>query len=192
MIFVRTLARCVSLSAFALALTSCGSAALPSSLAPLSVTSAVPTAASAGANGTVAVRSPSAVVTIAPTLPPSPRETQPRPVTSASDAPTKAGPPGLYPDSTITPGAVDPNVTQANIKQTICTAGYTRTVRPPESYTEPLKLQQIASLRLPGGASAYEEDHFIPLDGRRASARSQEPLAGTLRTRPRCTGERSR
>jgi len=27
-----------------------------------------------------------------------------------------------------------------------------------------LKLQQIASLRLPGGASAYEEDHFIPLE----------------------------
>jgi len=43
-------------------------------------------------------------------------------------------------------------------------AGYTRTVRPPESYTEPLKLQQIASLRLPGRASDYEEDHFIPLE----------------------------
>src|SRR5262245_60365030 len=45
----------------------------------------------------------------------------------------------VLPDPACTPGATDPRVTQANIQVTICRSGYTRTVRPPTSYTEPLK-----------------------------------------------------
>lgn len=77
--------------------------------------------------------------------------------------PARVGPPEAYPPAS-SPGAVDPRVTQADIQQTICVSGYTATVRPPESYTEPLKRQQIAALGLPGGLSDYEEDHVVPLE----------------------------
>jgi hypothetical protein len=68
------------------------------------------------------------------------------------------------PDPTLTPGAVNPQVTQQTINTTICVRGWTRQVRPPESYTEPLKRKQIEAYgyrdhRL----SHYEEDHLIPL-----------------------------
>lgn len=45
---------------------------------------------------------------------------------------------GLYalPDPRCTPGAIGPAVTQANIHHTICVAGYTARVRPPEDVTE--------------------------------------------------------
>ena len=67
------------------------------------------------------------------------------------------------PDRRCTPGAVNPAVTQATIGSTICRAGWTSTVRPPESVTEPEKL---ASLRAygEGPSSAFEYDHFVPLE----------------------------
>jgi len=61
-------------------------------------------------------------------------------------------------------GALNPNVTQANIAQTICRPGWTATVRPSTSYTDRLKRKQMLARGLPGPASAYEEDHFIPLE----------------------------
>ena len=51
---------------------------------------------------------------------------------------------GFLPNPSLTPGVIDPRVTQANIKSTICKKGYTASVRPPESYTEPLKKKGIA------------------------------------------------
>jgi hypothetical protein len=51
--------------------------------------------------------------------------------------------PSALPDPRRTPGAVNPAVTQANIDSTICVRGWTRTVRPPERYTESLKRQQM-------------------------------------------------
>jgi hypothetical protein len=73
---------------------------------------------------------------------------------------------GLYslPDPSCTPGAVNPAVTQATLDQTICVVGWTQTVRPPVSYTEPLKYQQMAAYGDAGPASAYEEDHLVPLE----------------------------
>ncbi len=72
---------------------------------------------------------------------------------------------GTLPNPSLTPGAIDPGITQANIAQTICQRGYTRSVRPPVSYTEPLKKRQIRQYndqdRRPW---LYEEDHLIPLD----------------------------
>jgi hypothetical protein len=68
------------------------------------------------------------------------------------------------PDPALTPGAIDPYVTQENIYQTVCVKGYTKTVRPPAHYTNKLKKRQI---RLYGYADRnpkhYEEDHLIPL-----------------------------
>ena len=69
------------------------------------------------------------------------------------------------PDPHCTPGVVDPAITQDNIHQTICVSGWTSTVRPPVSYTEPLKLQQIKLYGYTDTNPAdYEEDHFIPLE----------------------------
>lgn len=61
------------------------------------------------------------------------------------------------------PGSVDPRVTQATIHRTVCVSGYTRTVRPPVSYTNNLKRKQILKFHLNGPPSAYEEDHLVPL-----------------------------
>lgn len=59
------------------------------------------------------------------------------------------------------PGALNPSVTQATIKSTICVTGWTATIRPPASYTTALKAKQ-----LPKGAdlTQYEEDHAISLE----------------------------
>ena len=69
------------------------------------------------------------------------------------------------PDSACTPGAINPKVTQSNIKSTICVSGYTTTIRPPTSYTTPLKIQQIQEYGYSDTSTkSYEEDHLIPLE----------------------------
>ena len=74
--------------------------------------------------------------------------------------------PGDLPDHTATPGALNPNVTQANINQTVCVSGWTKTIRPPASYTNKLKKQQMASgvYQSSEPLNAYEEDHLISLE----------------------------
>ena len=42
------------------------------------------------------------------------------------------------PDPARTPGALNPEVTQATIGATICVRGWTQTVRPPQAYTRAL------------------------------------------------------
>jgi hypothetical protein len=72
---------------------------------------------------------------------------------------------GVLPDSTCTPGSSDPTVTQANIQQTICVSGYSGKVRPPVSYTNKLKAQQIAEYGFSDtNLHDYEEDHLISLE----------------------------
>ncbi len=73
---------------------------------------------------------------------------------------------GLYsrPDPRCTPGALNPAVTQASIGTTICVAGWTASVRPPESVTEPEKDASIAAYGDTGPISSYEYDHFVPLE----------------------------
>jgi len=60
-------------------------------------------------------------------------------------------------------GTLNPAVTQATIRSTICVAGWTSKVRPPASYTSALERRQIYELGLPGGPADYEEDHLMPL-----------------------------
>jgi hypothetical protein len=80
-----------------------------------------------------------------------------------------ATPDWVLPNSAVTPGALNPNVTQANINQNVCKANWTGTVRPPVPYTNKLKATQMAStyksLVATFGASPtnYEEDHLISL-----------------------------
>src|ERR1044072_3556487 len=69
-----------------------------------------------------------------------------------------------WPDRHRTPGVENPKVTQANIKRTICKANWTKTIRPPTSYTNKLKLQQIVEYGYSDKKPAsYEEDHLISL-----------------------------
>ena len=66
------------------------------------------------------------------------------------------------PDLQLTPGAIGGAVTQMNIHRTICRYGYTRTVRPPEAYTERLKRRQIREYGYTDHwLSDYEEDHLL-------------------------------
>jgi len=62
------------------------------------------------------------------------------------------------------PGATNPAVTQANIATTICVHGWTKTIRPPVSYTDRLKRSLMASEHLPGALGDYELDHDISLE----------------------------
>ena len=73
---------------------------------------------------------------------------------------------GLYsfPDPRCTPGALNPAVTQTTIQQTICRTGWSETVRPTESITEPEKYASMAAYDDGGSASRYEYDHLVPLE----------------------------
>lgn len=110
---------------------------------------------------------------------------------------------GLFslPDPHCTPGAADPSVTQANIDETICRTGYTRTVRPPESITEREKRASLAAYGDTRPLHYYEYDHLIalelggaPNDPRNlwpepgASPNPKDSLEGRLR-REVCAGE---
>ena len=67
-------------------------------------------------------------------------------------------------DPVRTPGVLNPDVTQANIRTTICKSGWTRTVRPPVEYTNALKRKQMRLYHELGPASAYQEDHLVSLE----------------------------
>ena len=55
-------------------------------------------------------------------------------------------------------------MTSTNIDSTICVSGYTKMVRPPVSYTEPLKFKLMNAYGFTDSASNYELDHLIPLE----------------------------
>ena len=87
----------------------------------------------------------------------------------------------VLPDPGCTPGATNPAVTPATVRRTICSRGWTSTVRPPESYTEPLRREQMDSYNAVGSTSGYEEDHLIPLElgGSPADPKNLWPEPGT-------------
>lgn len=68
------------------------------------------------------------------------------------------------PDPKCTPGATNPDVTQDNIQKTICKPGFSKSIRPPVSYTEPLKKKLMKSYGFTDSLSNYELDHLIPLE----------------------------
>jgi hypothetical protein len=74
------------------------------------------------------------------------------------------GGPVLRADPVRTPGVLNPEVRQETIGDTICTRGWTRTVRPPTSYTNALKLRQMQEYGVGGDPSGYQEDHLISLE----------------------------
>jgi len=74
----------------------------------------------------------------------------------------------VLPNSISTPGAINPAVTQANIQSTICLSGYTKTIRPPASYTTRLKIEQLSTQPYLAfkdlNTKDFEEDHLISLE----------------------------
>ena len=86
------------------------------------------------------------------------------PLPTASAAVGDKPRPGL-PDPGITPGAINGAVTPDTLATTICSAGWTTTVRPPSAYTSGLKLAQILQYGYADrDPSHYEEDHLVPLE----------------------------
>ena len=67
-------------------------------------------------------------------------------------------------DIARSPGVLNPDVTQANINATICMHGWTKTIRPPTSYTNALKRKQMREYGVGGSLSDYQEDHLISLE----------------------------
>ena len=67
------------------------------------------------------------------------------------------------PTPELTPGAINPAVTQENIQQTICIKGYTKTIRPKVGYTNALKRKQLEGYT-DKDPRHYEEDHLISLE----------------------------
>jgi hypothetical protein len=72
--------------------------------------------------------------------------------------------PRIVADPVRTPGVLNPDVTQANIRATICRRGWTATIRPPVSYTNALKERQMKEYGESGPLSGYQEDHLISLE----------------------------
>ncbi|MDQ2781794.1 MAG: hypothetical protein M3Y26_04560 [Actinomycetota bacterium] len=84
-------------------------------------------------------------------------------VTTVSPGPpsTDVTPAGGQPPADM----LNPAVTQATITTTICVSGYTKTIRPPQSYTGPLKVHQITTYGYADTSTgSYEEDHAIALE----------------------------
>src|SRR5581483_456474 len=115
----------------------------------------------------------------------------PLPVGRASNHRVQAQPPAnschargrgelSLPDVRCTPGAISPAVTQANIAQTICHSGYSESVRPSESITEPEKLASMAAYGDHDSPRHYEYDHLVSLElgGATNDARNLWPEPG--------------
>jgi hypothetical protein len=124
--------------------------------------------------------------------------TAPEPQTSSTTGTTGTTPqPELVlPNPSMTPGAYNRNVRPQTIRTTICVSGWTKKVRPPVSYTNALKVKQMARYDETGSPSEYEEDHFIPLElggaprnpknlwpEPHAQSRVSDPLETKLKTR---------
>jgi hypothetical protein len=91
---------------------------------------------------------------------------------------------------THTPGARCSKVTQATISKTVCVKGWTKTIRPPASYTTALKKAQLAQWHYADkNPSHYEEDHLISLElgGAPRSPRNlwPEPHSQSAKSDPR-------
>ena len=68
------------------------------------------------------------------------------------------------PDPSITPGEINPDVTQSNLQSTVCVKGYTKSIRPPAYFTNRLKKQQMRKYGYADrNPKHFEEDHLIAL-----------------------------
>ncbi len=138
-------------AAAALCLTSCSSAALSALTAPSS-SSAVGAGASTAGNAPASSRH--ALL----------RVHDPRRVTGTLTGHCTYRDNGQLPDPRCTPGAVDPAVTQGNLRSTICHPGYTKTVRPSASQTNKFKFEVAYPAYGDPHSKKTELDHLVSLE----------------------------
>ena len=85
---------------------------------------------------------------------------------ACNSTPTREALPTLSPSltQTVPAEALNPDVRQETIHQTICVSGYTASVRPSTIYTNGVKRKLMRQQSLPTTAAAYFElDHHVPL-----------------------------
>jgi hypothetical protein len=70
----------------------------------------------------------------------------------------------VLPDPSCTPGATNPKVTPATLRKTICRAGYSASIRPPEAVTRMEKRASARAYSYTGSLHAAEYDHLISLE----------------------------
>jgi hypothetical protein len=100
-------------------------------------------------------------LTQAPAAPvaPAPALTTPRIVSAAEDP--QEGPCVATSHGCI---ALNPDVTEATVNETICVSGYTKSVRPATSYTHGVKAKLLGEEEIDASKmSDYELDHIVPL-----------------------------
>ena len=73
----------------------------------------------------------------------------------------------VLPNPAVSPGALNPAVTPATIKTTICVHGWTATVRPPTSWTDKIRAQDTPPGHKPGDG---ELDHRLSIEDSGAPA----------------------
>ena len=83
---------------------------------------------------------------------------------SLPSSPESSVAPPLATLQTVPEEALNPDVQQVTIQQTICVTGYTASVRPSTTYTNGVKLKLLREQGLPASAAnEFELDHRIPL-----------------------------
>ncbi len=87
-----------------------------------------------------------------------------RPVDSSTSVPSSTGATFGTATRPVPVEALNPDVRQETIAQTICTLGYTASVRPSTAYSNGVKARLLREQGLPPSESpAYELDHRIAL-----------------------------
>jgi hypothetical protein len=71
--------------------------------------------------------------------------------------------PSVSPDQS-TPGAINPDVTQDNIQETICHRGWSKSVRPSVDFTQPIKLRLLRQHYPGADPRDFELDHRVPIE----------------------------
>jgi len=108
---------------------------------------------------------------------------------------SKAGPEEIYPVSSQTPGAPNPDITQDNIADNICNKNWsTSSVRPSTSVTGRIKRETMQAYGFTDSPTHYELDHLISLQvgGCPDCVENLWPQAYGDRDHPMTQGERSK
>ncbi len=69
----------------------------------------------------------------------------------------------FLPDPACTPGAVNPEVTPATLRRTICSGGYSARVRPPREVTDREKRLSARAYGYTGSFATAKLDHLVPI-----------------------------
>jgi hypothetical protein len=81
---------------------------------------------------------------------------------SPSPSMAQVQPAHSLPSRSLTPGYVNPQVTQANISKTVCAVVYQKPERPDEAATNSMKRMQLAVLGPGQNPALFEENYLIP------------------------------